>query len=80
MGTLNRLHVEIECACLRVRSDGSVSGVCKGAGLAIAEPSDVVFIAAKILLFRSPTISLEIARKVVYGLSRPYFSLKEQNC
>ena len=45
------LHVEVDGARFGVAADGGVAGVGEGAGLAVAEAGDVVFIAAEILLF-----------------------------
>jgi hypothetical protein len=39
-----------------VGADGGIAGVCEGAGLSVAETSDVVFIAAEVLLFCCPDI------------------------
>ena len=45
--------------------------------MAVAEAGDVVFIAAEVLLFRSPgDVRLELG----LGEVQTYLSLKEQNC
>lgn len=49
---LDGLHVEVDGTSFGIAADGGIAGVGEGAGLAIAEASDVVFIAAEVLLFR----------------------------
>ena len=48
---LDGFHVEVEDARFGVRPDGGIAGVGEGAGLAVAEAGDVVFVAAEVLLF-----------------------------
>jgi hypothetical protein len=47
MGSLDCLEVEVESASLGIRTNCSVTGVCKRTGLAIAESSDVIFVATE---------------------------------
>lgn len=56
MGSLDRLHVQVHGARLRVRPHRSVPGVGQRAGLPIAESADVVFIAAEVLAFGCPRL------------------------
>ena len=44
----------------------------------VAEPSDIVLIAAEGLLFRCP-VAVSLEEGILTG-KRPYLSLKEQNC
>ena len=53
MRSLDGFHVEVQRAGFGVGADGGIARVGKGARLTIAEPGDVVFIAAKVLLFGS---------------------------
>lgn len=53
MRALDGLHVEVEGTGFGVCTDGGVSGVCERAGLAVAETSDIVFVATEVLLFGS---------------------------
>lgn len=48
---LDGFHVEVDGAGFRVAADGGIAGVGEGAGLAVAESGDVVFVAAEVLLF-----------------------------
>lgn len=48
---LDGLHVEVDGARFGIAADGGIAGVGEGAGLAVAEASDVVFVAAEVLLF-----------------------------
>lgn len=48
MGTLDGLHVEVEDAV--VATDGGVTGVCKGAGLTVAEAGDLESLVRMILV------------------------------
>ena len=50
MCPLDGLHVEVQDAGLRVGADGGVAGVGEGAGLAVAEAGDIVFVSAEVLL------------------------------
>lgn len=52
MGALDDFHVEVEDAGVGGGTDGGVTGVREGAGLAVAEAGDVVFVAAEVLFFR----------------------------
>lgn len=45
------LHVEINRPGFGIAADGGIAGVGEGAGLAVAEAGDVVFVAAEVLLF-----------------------------
>jgi hypothetical protein len=47
MGSLDCLEVEVEGASLGIRTNCSVTGVCKRTGLAIAKSSDVIFVATE---------------------------------
>ena len=59
-----------------MRTNGGVPTVGQGARLAIAEPGDVVFIAAESSILSRPVpISVEDSLE-----KEPYLSLKEQNC
>jgi fructose-1-phosphate kinase PfkB-like protein len=61
-----------------VGADGGIAAVGEGAGLPVAESSDVVLVAAEGLLFRSSAVvmvSLETD-----GGRAAYLSLNEQNC
>ena len=48
---LDDLHVEVESASLWIGAYCSISRICQGTALAVAETSNVVFVAAKVLLF-----------------------------
>ena len=48
---LDGLHVEVDGTSLGIAADGGIAGVGEGAGLAVAEASNIVFIAAEVLLF-----------------------------
>ena len=50
MCPLDGLHVEVQHTSLRVGTDGGVAGVGEGAGLAVAEAGDIVFVSAEVLL------------------------------
>ena len=50
MCTLDGLDVEVEDTGVG-RADGGILGVGEGAGLAVAEAGDVVFVAAEVLGF-----------------------------
>jgi hypothetical protein len=54
MCSLNGLHVQVEGSGAGVCANGGIARVGQRAGLAVAEAGDVVFIAAEVLLFRSP--------------------------
>lgn len=45
------LHVEVDGAGFGIAANGGIAGVGEGAGLAVAEAGDVVFVAAEVLLF-----------------------------
>ena len=49
---LNGLHVQVDGAGFGIAADGGIAGIGERAGLAVAEASDVVLIAAEVLLFR----------------------------
>lgn len=51
---LDGLHVEIEGSGVWVGADGGIAGVGEGAGLPVAEASDVVLIATEVLLLGGP--------------------------
>lgn len=53
MRSLNRLHVKVEGAGARMSADCGVSRICKWTRLSIAETSNIVFVAAEILLLCS---------------------------
>jgi hypothetical protein len=59
-----------------VCADRGIPTIGQGARLAIAEPGDVVFIAAEGLFFCCP---VDVSMEDVLG-GGPYLSLKEQNC
>ena len=44
-------HVEVDGAGFGIAADGGIAGVGEGAGLAVAEAGDVVFVPAEVLLF-----------------------------
>lgn len=48
MGALDRLDVQVQTAGARVGANGSIAGVGKRAGLAVAEACHVVFVAAEV--------------------------------
>ena len=48
---LDGLHVEVDGTSFGIATDGGITGVGEGAGLAVAEASYIVFIAAEVLLF-----------------------------
>ena len=48
---LDGFHVEVDGTSFGIAADGSVAGVGKWAGLAVAEASNIIFIAAEVLLF-----------------------------
>lgn len=58
MGPLDRLHIEVEGAGPGVCTDGGIATIGEGAGLPVAESSDVVLVTAEGLLFGSPLIPL----------------------
>ena len=47
---LDGLHVEVDGPRFGIAADGRIAGVGEGAGLAVAETCDVVFVAAEVLL------------------------------
>lgn len=51
VGAFDGLGVEVHGACFGVGAHGCVAGVGEGAGLAVAEAADVVFISAEVLFF-----------------------------
>ena len=85
MLSLDGLHVEVDGAGVGIAADGGIAGVGEGAGLAVAEAGDVVFVAAEVLLLGcSVGGSIVSCRQSCRGdgmVGRgPYLSLKEQNC
>jgi hypothetical protein len=60
-----------------VCANGGITTVSQRARLAIAEPSDVVFIAAECLVLRGPVTIISFEGTLGWEL---YLSLKEQNC
>ena len=44
-------HVKVESTRFWVGANSSIAGVGEGAGLAIAESGDIMFVAAEVLLF-----------------------------
>lgn len=48
---LDGLHVEVDGARFGIAADGGIAGVGEGAGLTVAEASDVVLVPAEVLLF-----------------------------
>ena len=48
---LNGLHVEVDGTSFGIATDGGIAGVGEGAGLAVAEAGNIIFIAAEVLLF-----------------------------
>ena len=85
MLSLDGLHVEIDGTGFGIAADGGIAGVGEGAGLAVAEAGDVVFVAAKVLLLGCSVGRSNISCRQSYGrggmvVGRPYLSLKEQNC
>lgn len=92
MRSLDSAHVEIQSAGGGVSANRGIAGVGEGTGLPIAEAGDVVLIAAKVLLFCSPTIvgfllAGEKMGSIICGTGsfshdnrQTYLSLKEQNC
>lgn len=50
MRALDDFHIKIQCACVRIRANCSISTIGERAALTIAESGDIVFIAAKVLL------------------------------
>ena len=78
-------HVEVYCAGFGVAADGGIAGVGEGAGLAVAETGDVVFIAAEVLLFGGSGGQSDVSCGKQGGQEdklgrKAYLSLKEQNC
>ena len=51
MLSLDGFHVEVDGTGFGVATDGGIAGVGEGAGLAVAEAGDIVFITAEVLLF-----------------------------
>lgn len=83
MLSLDGFHVEVDGAGVGIAADGGIAGVGEGAGLAVAEAGDVIFVAAEVLLFgRSVGWSNVISCGQSFGRMgrEPYLSLKEQNC
>lgn len=81
MGALDRFHVEVECASGGVAADGGIAGIGEGAGLAVAEACDIVFVAAEVLEFGCSVAVL--ALRIVGAEGERVdtdLSLKEQNC
>ena len=77
MRPLDRFHVQVEGAGSGVCADGSIAAIGQGAGLPVAQPSDIVFIAAEGLLLRCP---VAVSFEDILPCKGPYLSLKEQNC
>ena len=61
MCALDGLHVEIEGSGVWIGADGGIAGVGEGAGLPVAEASDVVLIATEVLLLGGPDTLLDFA-------------------
>lgn len=80
MGALDGFHVEIEGAGCSIGANRGIARVGKGAGLAVAEAGDVVFVAAKILLFGGSMENTMSGPLCGMDMGKAYFSLKEQNC
>ena len=55
------LHVEVDGAGFGVAADGGIAGVGQGAGLAVTQAGDIVFVAAEILLF-GRSVSVDVSR------------------
>lgn len=58
MCAFNGFHIEVEDASFGGGADSGIAGVCERTGLAIAETSDIVFVAAECLLLRGSGRSL----------------------
>lgn len=65
MCALNSLHVEVESARASVCSDCSIAGICKGAGLPIAETCNIVFVSAEILVLGGPRSNVRMRTEPV---------------
>lgn len=63
---LDGFHVEVDGAGFGVAADGGIAGVGEGAGLTVAEACHVVFVAAKVLLFRGSVGGSDVS----YGYER----------
>ena len=50
MLSLDGFHVEVDGTGFGIAADGGIAGVGEGAGLAVAEASDIVFVTAEVLL------------------------------
>ena len=48
---LDGFHVEVDGTSFGIATHGGIAGVGERAGLAVAEASNIVFIAAEVLLF-----------------------------
>ena len=55
------LHVEVDGAGFGIAADGGIAGVGEGAGLAVAEAGDIVFVAAEVLLL-GRSVSVDVSR------------------
>lgn len=82
---LDDLHVEVDGARFGIAANGGIAGVGEGAGLAVAEAGDVVFVPAEVLLFGGSVVRCDVSYGHCYSKEerasgQPYFSLKEQNC
>ena len=64
---LDGFHVEVDGAGFGIAADGGIAGVGEWAGLAVAEASDVVFVAAEVLLFGRPVSGVMLAMVRVTG-------------
>lgn len=60
MRALDDFHVQIQRAGVRVGTDRSISTIGERAALTVAESSDIVFIAAKILLLGSSFVGKKV--------------------
>lgn len=69
VGAFDGLHVKIHGACFGVGAHGCVAGVGEGAGLAVAQAANVVFISAEVLFFCCSVLLLASIRIFMGGFS-----------
>lgn len=64
---LDGLHVKVDGARFGIGADGSIAGVGEGAGLAVAETCDVIFVPAEVLLFGGSVVRCDVSYGHYYG-------------
>ncbi len=58
---LDGFHIEVDGTGFGIAADGAIAGVGEWAGLAVTEASNIVLVAAEILLFGCPISRIRIS-------------------